>query len=403
MNFQKTVDWLYTQLPVYQRDGFFKYKIDLSSIKSFCNYLKNPQNSFKSIHVAGTNGKGSSSHMLASIFQEANLNVGLYTSPHLIDFRERIRLNGKKIKKKDVTSFVDNHKIFIKKNNISFFEITVAMAFDYFSKSNVDIAIIETGLGGRLDATNIINPILSLITNVGFDHEKYLGDTIKKIAKEKAGIIKKSGPVVISEYQPAIKDIFIEKAESLDTKIYFVKSVKNNFNTDLKGSFQKNNVAGVVKSISILNNFKIKKNNIQKGLMNVVKNTGIRGRWEVFKKSPLTICDTGHNLDAFKEIKKSISNIHFKKLRIVIGFVEEKNFKQILDLLPKDAVYYFCQPDIKRALSVEKVFEYSKKISLSGYRFNSVKNAYLESVKNADKKDLIFIGGSNFVVSDLFK
>ena len=403
MNFQKTVDWLYTQLPVYQRDGFFKYKIDLSSIKSFCNYLKNPQNSFKSIHVAGTNGKGSSSHMLASIFQEANLNVGLYTSPHLIDFRERIRLNGKKIKKKDVTSFVDNHKIFIKKNNISFFEITVAMAFDYFSKSNVDIAIIETGLGGRLDATNIINPILSLITNVGFDHEKYLGDTIKKIAKEKAGIIKKSGPVVISEYQPAIKDIFIEKAESLDTKIYFVKSVKNNFNTDLKGSFQKNNVAGVVKSISILNNFKIKKNNIQKGLMNVVKNTGIRGRWEVFKKSPLTICDTGHNLDAFKEIKKSISNIHFKKLRIVIGFVEEKNFKQILDLLPKDAIYYFCQPEIKRALSVEKVFEYSKKISLSGYRFNSVKNAYLESVKNADKKDLIFIGGSNFVVSDLFK
>ena len=403
MNFQKTVDWLYTQLPVYQRDGFFKYKIDLSSIKSFCNYLKNPQNSFKSIHVAGTNGKGSSSHMLASIFQEANLNVGLYTSPHLIDFRERIRLNGKKIKKKDVTSFVDNHKIFIKKNNISFFEITVAMAFDYFSKSNVDIAIIETGLGGRLDATNIINPILSLITNVGFDHEKYLGDTIKKIAKEKAGIIKKSGPVVISEYQPTIKDIFIEKAESLDTKIYFVKSVKNNFNTDLKGSFQKNNVAGVVKSISILNNFKIKKNNIEKGLMNVIKNTGLRGRWEIFSKSPLTICDTGHNLDAFKEIKKSINNLHFKKLRIVIGFVEEKNFKQILDLLPKDAIYYFCQPDIKRALSVEKVFEYSKKISLSGYRFNSVKNAYLESVKNADKKDLIFIGGSNFVVSDLFK
>ena len=403
MNFQETVDWLYTQLPVYQRDGFFKYKIDLSSIKSFCNYLNNPQNSFKSIHVAGTNGKGSSSHMLASIFQEANLNVGLYTSPHLIDFRERIRLNGKKIKKKDVTSFVDNHKIFIEENNISFFEITVAMAFDYFSKSNVDIAIIETGLGGRLDATNIINPILSLITNVGLDHEKYLGDTIKKIAKEKAGIIKKSGPVVISEYQPAIKDIFIEKAESLDTKIYFVKSAKNNFNTDLKGSFQKNNVAGVVKSISILNNFKIKKNNIQKGLMNVVKNTGLKGRWEVFSKSPLTICDTGHNLDAFKEIKKSVSNIHFKKLRIVIGFVEEKNFKQILDLLPKDAVYYFCQPYTKRALSVEKVFEYSKKISLSGYRFYSVKNAYLESVKNADKKDLIFIGGSNFVVSDLFK
>tara|TARA_B100001093_G_scaffold88113_3_gene80100 strand:+ start:5888 stop:7099 length:1212 start_codon:yes stop_codon:yes gene_type:complete len=403
MNFQETVDWLYTQLPVYQRDGFFKYKIDLSSIKSFCNYLNNPQNSFESIHVAGTNGKGSSSHMLASIFQEANLNVGLYTSPHLIDFRERIRLNGEKIKKKDVTSFVENHKIFIEENNISFFEITVAMAFDYFSKSNVDIAIIETGLGGRLDATNIINPILSLITNVGLDHEKYLGDTIKKIAKEKAGIIKKSGPVVISEYQPAIKDIFIEKAESLDTKIYFVKSLKNNFNTDLKGSFQKNNVAGVVKSISILNNFKIKKNNIQKGLMNVVKNTELKGRWEVFSKSPLTICDTGHNLDAFKEIKKSISNIHFKKLRIVIGFVEEKNFKQILDLLPKDAVYYFCQPDIKRALSVEKVFEYSKKISLSGYRFNSVKNAYTESVKNADKKDLIFVGGSNFVISDLFK
>ena len=403
MNFQKTVDWLYTQLPVYQRDGFFKYKIDLSSIKSFCNYLKNPQNSFKSIHVAGTNGKGSSSHMLASIFQETNLNVGLYTSPHLIDFRERIRLNGEKIKKKDVTSFVENHKIFIKKNNISFFEITVAMAFDYFSKSNVDIAIIETGLGGRLDATNIINPILSLITNIGLDHEKYLGDTIKKIAKEKAGIIKKSGPVVISEYQPTIKDIFIDKAESLDTKIYFVKSVKNNFNTDLKGSFQKNNLAGVVKSISILNNFKIKKNNIEKGLMNVIKNTGLRGRWEIFSKSPLTICDTGHNLDAFKEIKKSINNLHFKKLRIVIGFVEEKNFKQILDLLPKNAIYYFCQPDIKRALSVEKVFEYSKKISLSGYCFNSVKNAYTESVKNADKKDLIFIGGSNFVVSDLFK
>ena len=402
MNYKETVNWLFNQLPVFQLDGFFKYKLDLSSIKSACNLLHNPQNNFKSIHVAGTNGKGSSSHMLASVLQEAGYKVGLYTSPHLIDFRERIKINGIEISESYVQSFVQNYKSYFNENKISFFEMTVAMAFDYFSKSTVDIAIIETGLGGRLDATNIIDPILSLITNVGLDHQEYLGKEITQIATEKAGIIKKNKPIVISEFQAQIHEIFVNKANALNSSLYLAdKKDSSGFLTDLKGSFQKKNINGVIKSISVIKGFEISNQAITKGLLNVKKNTGIRGRWDVINNSPKTIIDVGHNIDAFKENIKMFNKISYAKLRIVIGFVKGKGFKEILNILPKDAEYYFCQPKTSRALDVYKIFDYSKKIGLKGNCFSSVISAYKACCNDSFENDLIFLGGSNFVVSEI--
>ena len=404
MNYTETVDWLYNQLPVYQRDGFIKYKLDLNSIKSVCNFLQNPQDNFKSIHVAGTNGKGSTSHMLASIFHEGGYKVGLYTSPHLIDFRERIKLNGKKIPESNVVDFVKKYQDYFKKNKISFFEMTVAMAFYYFSKSKVDIAIIETGLGGRLDATNIINPIISIITNVGLDHQEFLGEDIKQIAREKAGIIKSFKPVVISEYQSSIHKIFIDKANEKNSDIYLANDIDvSDFSTDLQGSFQKKNIKGVIKSLSIMDDLSISTKDIKKGLLNVINNTGLRGRWEIINQSPKTILDVGHNLEAFKETIKAFDEISFGELRIVIGFVKGKNFEKILRSLPKDAYYYFCQPDINRALKVEEIFNYSKKIGIKGKSFLNVKSAYQCCCDESRKEDLIFIGGSNFIVSDIIE
>ena len=404
MNYLETVDWLYNQLPVYQRDGFIKYKLDLNSIKSVCNFLENPQDDFKSIHVAGTNGKGSSSHMLASVFYEGGYKVGLYTSPHLNDFRERIKLNGKKIPESNVVNFIKKYKDYFTKNKISFFEMTVAMAFYYFSKTKVDIAIIETGLGGRLDATNIIKPIISIITNVGLDHQEFLGEDIKQIAREKAGIIKSCTPIVISEYQSSIHKIFINKANEKNSDIYLANEVDiSNFSTDLEGSFQKKNIKGVIKSLSIMDDLIISKKDVKKGLLNVINNTGLRGRWEIINQSPKTILDVGHNLEAFKETIKAFDQIFYKKLRIIIGFVKGKNFKKILRSLPKDAYYYFCQPHVNRALEVEEIFNYSKKIGIKGKSFLNVKGAYQCCYDEARKEDLIFIGGSNFIVSDLIE
>lgn len=402
MNYLQTVDWLYSQLPSYQKNGIFKYKLNLSSINNVCNYLNNPQNSFKSIHITGTNGKGSSSHMLASVFQEANFKVGLYTSPHLIDFRERIKINGIKISKKEVVSFVLKNKVFFQENKISFFEMTVALAFDFFSKSKIDIAIVETGLGGRLDATNIINPILSLITNVGLDHQKYLGNTLKKIAEQKAGIIKKTGPVVVSEDQSEVRDVFIAKANKIGTNIFFAKAnTYKKYNSDLNGSFQKKNLNGVIKSLSVLKEYNLTKKNIETGLLNVKKNTGIRGRWEILSENPKIICDVGHNINAFKQIVYHLKNLTYKKLRIVIGFVEDKDFKNILNILPKNASYYFCKPKIKRGLDAFGLLKYGNKIGLKGKSFESVKIAYETCKFEAENEDLIFIGGSNFIVAEL--
>lgn len=404
MNYKETVDWLFNQLPVYQTDGFLKYKLDLSSIKSVCNSLQNPQNNFNSVHVAGTNGKGSTSHMLASVFIESGYKVGLYTSPHLNDFRERIRINGKMIPETNVVSFVNKNQVYFQENEISFFEMTVAMAFDYFSKSKIDIAIIETGLGGRLDATNIIDPILSVITNIGLDHQEFLGDNIRKIAKEKAGIIKKNTPVVISEYNSLVHDIFIDIAKKQRSKIFIAEDdINSDFSSDLKGSFQKKNMKAVLKSISLIKGYNFKINNVKKGLLNVVKNTGLRGRWEIFNKKPKTILDIGHNFEAFKLNIEELNKVSYNKLRVVLGFVKGKDFKKILNLFPKESYFYFCQPKIKRALNVEEIFNCSNKIGLNGKKFSDVKSAYLCCLNESEDEDLILVCGSNFVISEIIE
>ena len=402
MNYNETVNWLFKQLPVYQRDGVFKYKLDLSSIKAVCNNLNNPQNNFKSIHVAGTNGKGSTSHMLASIFQESGYKVGLYTSPHLKDFRERIRINGTEIEKNFVVTFVKDQLNFFNHNNISFFEMTVALAFEYFSKSKVDIAIIETGLGGRLDATNIIIPELSIITNIGKDHSEFLGNNIIDIANEKAGIIKKKIPVVLSEYQKEVFSVFQKMAIKLNSKIYVAdQEYLEEYKTDLNGGYQKKNIKGVLKLLSLLNNFKISKNDIKTGLLNVMKNTGLKGRLEFINYNPKVVVDVGHNVEAFKEIIKYLETVVYQDLKLILGFVKGKDFKNILDLLPRNATYYFCKPNTTRGLPTDEIFEYSKKIGLKAGKFPSVKSAYLSCLNESSKDDLIFVGGSNFVVSEI--
>ena len=402
MNYKETVDWLFNQLPVYQIDGVFKYKLDLSSIKLVCKKINNPQNNFKSIHIAGTNGKGSTSHMLASILQESGYKVGLYTSPHLKDFRERIRINGKKIEKDFIVSFVEDQLNFFNYNNISFFEMTVALAFEYFSKSKVDIAIIETGLGGRLDATNIIIPELSIITNIGKDHSEFLGDNIKDIANEKAGIIKKEIPVVISEYQKEVFSVFKETALKLNSSIYMAsEEYFEEYNTDLNGEYQKKNIKGVIKGLSILNNFKISKNDIKIGLLNVMNNTGLKGRLELINNSPKVVVDVGHNIEAFRAIIKYLETVIYQNIKLILGFVKGKDFEKILDILPRDAIYYFCKPNVSRGLPTDELLEYSKKIGLKAKKFSSVKLAYSSCLKDSDKDDLIFIGGSNFVVAEI--
>ena len=400
MNYKQTVNWLFNQLPVYQLDGIFKYKVDLNPILKTCEYLKNPQNTFKSIHVAGTNGKGSSSHMLSSILQESGLKVGLYTSPHLLDFRERIKLNGKFIEKDFVSDFVTNHIEFFENNKISFFEMTVAMAFDYFAKSNVDIAVIETGLGGRLDSTNILDPLVSLITNIGLDHKEFLGNNLKDIAKEKAGIIKKGVPVVISEFQKETFPVFETKAQKIGTDIYLAENT-NKFETDLLGDFQNKNINGVVKVISLLEQLNISYQNIEKGLLNIKRNTGLIGRFQILNDSPKVICDVGHNLEAFQEIIANLNSLRFNNLKLVLGFVKGKDFEKIIDILPKNAQYFFCKPDIKRGLSLESLASYGSASKLKYSLHANVLDAYNSALSSSNDKDLIFIGGSNFTVSEI--
>ena len=400
MNYLETVNWLFDQHPVYQIDGVFKYKVDLEKIKKVCNHLNNPQDSYRTVHVAGTNGKGSSSHMIASVLQETGLKVGLYTSPHLIDFRERIKINGFPVDKKFVIDFVDQNKSFFFKSKLSFFEMTVAMAFEFFSKSKVDIAVIETGLGGRLDATNIINPIVSLITNIGLDHKEFLGDSLIKIAGEKAGIIKKNIPVVISEFQENIHSVFEQKATNLNADIYIADS-KIHFKSDLKGSFQNKNIAGVLKTLSLIKDFHIPKSSIKNGLLNVIKNTGLMGRFQVISKEPHVICDVGHNTEAFREIINQISSIKFNRLRLVLGFVKGKDYDKILDLFPKSAEFYFCSPNISRGLDIKELKNYSNANKLNSTFYNNVKDAYKSALFNCNKNDLLFIGGSNFVVAEI--
>jgi len=428
MNYKETIDWLFSQLPMYQRIGKAAYKSDLQTTIDLLDKLNNPQNNFKAIHIAGTNGKGSVSHIVASILQEAGYKTGLYTSPHLKDFRERIRIDGKMIPEEEVTLFVDSNKAIIEELNPSFFEMTVAMAYDYFAKEKVDFAVLETGMGGRLDSTNICRPEITAITNIGMDHTQFLGDTLKKIAIEKAGIFKNEIPIIIGRKQNEIKSIFDEKANLLKAEIsyaedeVYIKPIETadqnaqpfdiwykdllyveNAISPLTAEYQKENLTTALQIIFKLteNNFHIYKQSIIDGLAKVVVNTSLKGRWQKIGNNPLTICDTGHNIDGIQAVIRQIKQTKHKNLHIVFGMVNDKNTESILILLPKHAQYYFCKPDIPRGMPEEDLKQHAFKAGLNGETYASVRAAYNSALNNATPEDLVFIGGSTFVVAEI--
>ncbi|MBB3125111.1 dihydrofolate synthase/folylpolyglutamate synthase [Mesoflavibacter sabulilitoris] len=405
MTYKETVNWMFTQLPMYQKQGKTAFKKDLTNTLLLANHLNNPQHKFKSIHVAGTNGKGSSSHMLASVLQEAGYKVGLYTSPHLKDFRERIKINGVEVSKQFVIGFIKRNKSFFKSNPLSFFEMTVGMAYDYFVKQKVDIAIIEVGLGGRLDSTNIIIPEVSLITNIGYDHTQFLGETLPLIASEKAGIIKSNVPVVISETHNETKPVFEEVANKNNSKIYFADQIiKAKYSTDLLGDYQKKNIKGVLKTLKILQQkkYKISDLNIKNGLLNVVKNTGLKGRWQILQTKPKIICDTAHNKEGLSITMTQLQKEQFDNLHIVFGVVNDKNLSQVFSLLPKKATFYFCKPDVPRGLDQNILRDQFLGEGFVGESYLSVKEAVDKAISKASDDDVIYIGGSTFVVAEIF-
>ena len=405
MNYQETINWMFNQLPMYQLQGASAYKKDLTNIHLLVNHLDNPQKNLKCIHVAGTNGKGSTSHMLASILQETGYKVGLYTSPHLKDFRERIKINGLEISEDFVCDFINTNKAFFEANEMSFFEMTVGLALDYFAKEKVDIAIIEVGMGGRLDATNIITPLVSVITNIGLDHTQFLGNTLEAIAYEKAGIIKPGIPVVIGEYTPETKPVFLAKAKETRSEIYFASDfIQETYDSDLIGDYQAHNKKTVVQTISILNSqrtFKISEANIKSGLLKVVKNTGLEGRWQQLGEFPKIICDTAHNKNGLEIVMKQIQKEKFDTLHIVLGVVNDKDLNEILPLFPTDAIYYFCKPNISRGLDAAILQEEARKNDLLGDTHPSVADAYNKALQTATMSDFIYIGGSTFVVAEI--
>ncbi len=389
---------------MYQRIGKAAYKVDLSNTLQLCKLLNNPEKKFKSVHIAGTNGKGSTSHLLASVLQESGYKVGLYTSPHLKDFRERVKINGEMISEQDIIGFVNEHKTKFEAINLSFFEWTVGLAFSYFAKQEVDIAIIETGLGGRLDSTNVVIPEVSIITNIALDHTQFLGTTLPQIAREKAGIIKNNIPVIVGETQPQISSIFIESCKKNNTSIRFADQLNiETFQTDLKGGYQKKNVKTCIAALHVLQNngWNISSEQIKKGLMNVVPNTNLLGRWQTIDNNPSIIADTGHNTAGIKEIVAQLSKTPYNQLHFVFGTVNDKSVESILALLPKDATYYLCEADIPRALPINELFELAKDYNLKSLKYNSVKQAFDSAKENAKKDDLIFVGGSTFVVAEI--
>lgn len=422
MNYKEALDFLFGQLPMYQRIGKSAYKKDLSNTIYLCEYLNHPEKKFKSIHIAGTNGKGTTSHILASIFQEAGYSTGLYTSPHLKSFTERIKINGIDISKEFITDFVVRIKNEILNIQPSFFEITVAMAFDYFAKQNVDIAIIETGLGGRLDSTNVIHPELSVITNIALDHQEMLGNTIKEIAGEKGGIIKKNIPVVLGIMPDDAKEKLVKIAiwQNAKLNLYFTdyktertksnfkvqkndKIVFQNLKSGIHGDYIKKIIPHVLESVNEINklNFTISKKNIELGFKNTISNTGLKGRWQILDKEPFIICDIAHNEDGMKQVLEQIMQFKFEKLHVVFGTVDDKILDNILSILPKEANYYFCAASVPRALEVKKLQEKSRQYNLNGESYDSVNIAIQSAKTNASKNDLIFIGGSTFVVAEI--
>ena len=401
MNYQQTLDWMFAQLPMYQREGKTAFKKDLTNILLFSEVLNFPERKFKSIHVGGTNGKGSTSHMLGSILQEAGYKVGLYTSPHLKNFTERIRINGREIPKRKVTSFINKQKGFLEKQKLSFFEMTVGLAFDYFANEKVDIAIIEVGLGGRLDSTNIITPEIAVITNIGLDHTQFLGETLPEIAYEKAGIIKNKIPVVIGEKQTEVLDVFLEKAKECQSEIYFASNDVKNYPLDLLGDYQRANSKTAVAAIQQLRGFTISEKNISDGLLHVVKNTNLKGRWQVLQENPKVICDTAHNKEGLAIVLNQLKKEQYKKLHIVLGVVLDKNLDEILPMFPKEATYYFCKPNIPRGLSEVVLQEKATNFDLYGKKYMTVKKALAAALDNANQEDTIYIGGSTFVVAEI--
>ncbi len=389
---------------MYQRVGKVAYKADLSNTIKLADYLHNPELSFKTIHVAGTNGKGSTSHMLASVLQESGYKVGLYTSPHLKDFRERIKINGELIPKRTVSTFVKKYKPFFEVNELSFFEMTVGLAFDYFRKEKVDIAVIEVGLGGRLDSTNIITPEVSVITNIGLDHTQFLGSTLAEIAKEKGGIIKPNIPVVVGEIVSETKHVFKEIAKYNNTSITFAESLFiSKYASDLKGNYQEKNKKTVLATLGVLkeNGWKISETAIKKGLQKTILNTGLMGRWQILQQNPKVICDTAHNKEGLILVMEQLKEEVYEKLHIVLGSVNDKDLDTVLPLFPKDAIYYFCMPNVPRGLAVKVLKNKSIQFGLKGEQYPSVRAAYKVALKNASPKDVIFVGGSTFVVAEV--
>jgi len=401
-NYHQTLEWMFGRLPMYQRDGKVALEFKLDKTISWLNHLDNPQNKFKSIHVGGTNGKGSCSYMLTSILMEEGYRVGLYTSPHLVDFRERIRTNEGMCSKAFVMTFVEAHKEYILAQQLSFFELTVGMAFSYFAEQKLDFAVIEVGMGGRLDSTNVITPILSIITTIGLDHQAFLGDTLEKIAHEKAGIIKHKIPVVIGHSQEETTAVFQNKAQQENAPIYWASDTPSTLTSDLKGIYQVFNINTVITAISVLNehcDLAISSKGVKDGLLSVVSNTGIQGRWQWLK--PNVVCDTAHNKDGLELVLKQLSQLEYNNLHLIFGMVKDKNPDDILALLPKNAYYYFVAPKISRALEASELFKHSKRFGLKGECCSSVAEGYQNALQNVDGSDLIFIGGSTFVVAEV--
>lgn len=421
------MDYLYHRLPMFTRDGAVAFKKDLANTLALCELMGNPHKQFRSIHVAGTNGKGSTSHTLASIFQHAGYRTGLYTSPHLVDFRERIRINGERIPEARVTEFVARYQDDMERIKPSFFEVTVAMAFQFFAAEKVEMVIVETGMGGRLDSTNIIHPELSIITNIGWDHADMLGDTLPAIAREKAGIIKPLVPVVISEYQEAVAAVFTEIAASQQSTLTFASKIyesqflsrglngqkiavkrasdqdSQTYLLDLQGSYQAKNLIGIMAAVDQLREqgWNLPDSALSQALASVQRSTGLRGRWEILSAAPLVVCDTGHNEDGWREILQNIALTPHRQLHLVIGVMRDKDLSRMLPLLPADAQYYFCQVDMPRALPAEELAEMAKNYNLTGLPHRNVQTALTAAKKQAKSEDLIFVGGSTFIVGEL--
>jgi len=428
MNYKDTIDFLYSQLPAYHRIGKAAYKNNLQNTLALDDYFKHPHKKYRTVHIAGTNGKGSVAHMAASVLQEAGYRTGLYTSPHLKDFRERIRINGEMIPEKEVISFVEDHSHILKTVLPSFFEMSVAMALDYFAREKVDIAVIEVGLGGRLDSTNIITPLVSVITNIGHDHMDLLGDSLKKIAFEKAGIIKRGVPVLIGEEKSETKNIFLSSAKSAGSQVYFAEE---NFSCDLErielshtlrnfkvtevkkkkqfagaiplgGDYQAANIRTLFQLFSCLEDIlNVTEENIVDGIRNVVINTGLQGRWQVLDRHPLIICDTGHNLEGLKCVIKQVLEIPVTKRHFVIGFVSDKDLTSLLPLFPSESEYYFTKASVPRAMDEKKLMAEASHYGLNGRCYSSVIEAYNAAKRDAAISDLIFVGGSTFIVSEV--